>query len=229
MRCVQAPDVNEWPAEDLTAAAAMNEQPVPAPYATECPEPAPPQSEPMDTHPEQAPQVPARESTQASRSIEQRLNSIEEKMDLIMAMVERIQQNNTPPLPVLALQPQEFLMPLALPTAAARKPAPEKPARPPLGVHPAGKAPRAMADIRAYQREHRDQRSPSQRVMKRSAMKVSPTSTSAKSHLIGSKLYELRSRQTQPISVSSNALCATRAVMRPQVHWTARWRGAQMI
>ena len=86
-----------------------------------------------------------------------------------MGMVERIQQNNTlpqpeqavspvlqqPPPPVLALQPQVLLTPLALPTAVARKPAQEKPARPPLGVHPGGKAPRAMADIRAYQRAHR--------------------------------------------------------------------------
>ena len=71
---VQAPDVDEWFAEDFTAAAALNEQPVPAPDATEWPEPAPPQTEPMDTHPEQAPQVPARESTQASRSTAQRLN-----------------------------------------------------------------------------------------------------------------------------------------------------------
>ena len=85
-----------------------------------------------------------------------------------MSVLEKIQQRNAAPLPpptpepaarpvqqpppqMLALQPQVLLTPLALPTAAV-----QKPAHPPCGVHPCGKAPRAMADIRAYQRAHRD-------------------------------------------------------------------------
>ena len=56
-----------------------------------------------------------------------------------------------------------MLTPLALPTTAVQKIATPtlevvcaKPARPSFKLNKGGKAPRAMADIRAYQRAHRE-------------------------------------------------------------------------
>ena len=168
---VQAAVVNAWPADPATA---MNEQPVLAPEAS---------AAAMDTQPEPTPDVLVLASAQATKTTEQRLNAMDEKISLILGVLEQMQQKKSaaqpptqpptvetavrpvqqPPSPVPALQPQVMLTPFEIPTLSKQKPAHAnsevvcaKPARPPFGVNPGGKAPREMADIRAYQRAHRD-------------------------------------------------------------------------
>ena len=159
---VQAPEINAWPADP---AAAMNELPMLAPEAAT-----------VDIPTEPAPDVLVHASAQAIKTTEQRLNAMDEKISLILGVLEQIQQNKSAaakqlppeslvvpavqqqPQPEFALQPTVMLTPLAIPTTAVSKPAPSnpagvraKPVNPPFGVNPGEKAPHAMADIMAYQ------------------------------------------------------------------------------
>ena len=174
---------------------------------------------------------------------------MDEKISLILGMIEQLQQKKSAPAPqpppeplvvpavqqqpppVLALQPTVMLTPLAIPTTAMSNPAPSnpegmcaKPLHPPFGVNPGGKAPRAMADIRAYQRAHRDptfseSESDEDERDEREANEHQRQITSTRPEAAPAPKQSRRS-----LSGSSNSLRTTHSVMGTQVQWTARWR-----
>ena len=104
----------------------------------------------MQTEPAQDVLVHA--TAQLTKTNEQRHNAMDEKISLILAVVEQLQQKKSEPVPqpppepliVPAVQqPTVMLTPLAILTKAVSKPAPSnsegvcaKPVNPPFGVNP---------------------------------------------------------------------------------------------
>ena len=128
---VQAPDVEAaWPvaeAANLQPEAAMDEQ--------------------------TAPDVLGHASAQAEKTTEQRLNAVEDKINLLLKIALQLQQKESTPPPPSTPEPAAVPPVHQQPATPTPEAARAQPARPP---YPGGKAPRALADIRAFQRAHRD-------------------------------------------------------------------------